>query len=316
MVPPEVIPVIGRAVAIMGATATGKSELALDLAERFGGEILSMDSRQVYRGMDIGTAKVPPEERRGILHHLIDIRDPREAHDAATHARLAREAYRTVLERRRLPIFVGGTGFYFRALFEGLAEFRVSPESLAEVRRSLRDLSTEALYRELQRVDPERTRQLSPRDRVRIARAIEIYRLTGIPISEHFRRQRPVEPIPALRVVLTMPRWDLRARIARRTRAMFQAGWVEEVERLLRQGVRWEDPGMQSLGYPEIRSLLEGREDWESVIERVIRLTQQYAKRQETFFRGMGDAWWVDVTEPGARERVFERVAEFVEKGA
>ena len=167
----------------MGATATGKSDLAIRLAERFGGEIISMDSRQVYLGLDIGTAKVPAAERRGIPHHLFDVLRPEEPNSAGSHVARATEFAGRIRRRSRLPIFVGGTGLYFRALFRGLADLDLPRADLEKARLSFKQLDTLALYEELQRNDPDRAAELSPNDRVRISRALEVWELTGRPLS-------------------------------------------------------------------------------------------------------------------------------------
>lgn len=283
-------------IAIMGATATGKSDLSLDLAVRLGGEIVSMDSRQVYIGMDIGTAKVPKSIRRGVPHHLIDILAPNEMNSAGRHAALALEASRKIHERRKIPILVGGTGLYFRAVFDGLLDLDIPKEDLCAVRESFVSKETDELYEELKRCDPERAEQLSPNDRVRITRSLEVTRLTGRPISRLFAEQKASATWEGIKIVLTAPREDLRRRIAERTRQMFQNGWIDEVRRLLQEGYQIDDPGMNSLGYGEIaRAILDGSDPLQT-LDKVITVTRQYAKRQETFFRAEEDAVWIDIT--------------------
>jgi tRNA dimethylallyltransferase len=293
-----------RCIAILGATATGKSELAIGLAERIGGEIVSMDSRQVYRGMDIGTAKVMPAEQRGIPHHLIDILNPDETNSAGRHAGLARSAVDNIAARGRIPILAGGTGLYFRALFEGLADLGIDDTALAEVRKSFDGRSTGELYADLQRLDASRARRLSPADRMRITRALEVFLLTGRTMSDHFSRQEREEHFEAVKLVLTMPRVDLRDKIARRTMKMFQAGWIDEVTGLLAAGYHSRSPGLNSLGYKEISGALEAGTNPRDELETIIMRTRQYGKRQETFFRQDSDAHWIDVTSGG-----FERDA-------
>ncbi len=290
----------------MGATATGKSDLAIRLAERFSGEIVSMDSRQVYIGMDIGTAKVPKPERWGIPHHLIDILQPDEPNSAGLHSQRAIEAIRGIHARRKLPILVGGTGLYFRAIFNGLASLSLPKDELNRVRQSFQSRDTEALYNELRQYDPARADSLSPNDRVRITRALEVILITGKPISEFFAEQEPVSPWEGPKWILTAPRAELRRRIAERTREMFEAGWVDEVRRLLESGFGSDAPGMKSLGYGEIAGALEAGTDPFKTVDHVITITCQYAKRQETFFRSEKDAFWFDVSGRDFESRIEE----------
>jgi tRNA dimethylallyltransferase len=294
----------------MGATATGKSAAGVALARRFDGEIISMDSRQVYRGLDIGTGKITADEAGGIPHHLIDILDPNETTSAGAHARRAWRAARSIAARARTVFLVGGTGLYFRAFLEGLADVAIPPQTLRALRERFEGRDTGDLYAELVRRDPERAQALSPNDRMRITRALEIAEHTGQPASEALGRETARPNVDALKLVLTMPREQLRARIAERTRAMFAAGWVAEVRRALEAGVGADAPGMNSLGYADIAAAVLSGQPPEAVLERVITLTRQYAKRQETFFRGERDAEWIDVTEAGAPARMADRVAE------
>jgi len=288
-----------RCIAVMGATATGKSALGVRLAAEFGGEVVSMDSRQVYRGMDIGTGKVTREERGGLPHHLLDVLDPGETGSAGRHAELAHSAIDEIAGRGRVPILVGGTGLYFDAVFRPFIDLGVSNDRFDEIRAEFEGRPTRDLYEELRRVDPHRAGRLSVNDRVRITRALEVFRATGMPMSDHFRKQaaRPGKGAEGfLKLVLTMPRATLRERIERRTRAMYEAGWIEEVKRLLDRGVGPDSPGMRSLGYEEIAAALAAGTDPRGTMEEVITRTHQYAKRQETYFRKEADAVWLDVS--------------------
>jgi tRNA dimethylallyltransferase len=293
----------------MGATATGKSALAMRLALRFDGEIVSMDSRQVYRGFDVGTAKPPRPDLERIPHHLIDTLDPTAPSSAGTHAGEAARLAREIDARGRVPVLAGGTGLYFRALFRGLPPVVIPRAEQTRIRAMFSDRETDELYRDLQRLDAERARALSPRDRLRIARALEIIAYTGRPASEALRRREPDPGLAHLKVVLSMPRPQLREHIATRTRALFDAGWPDEVRRLLAAGVPPDCPAMQGLGYADIARALAAGRDPRGCIDAVIQSTRQYAKRQETFFRSESDALWEDVTEPGCGGRV-ERLAE------
>jgi tRNA dimethylallyltransferase len=299
----------------MGATATGKSAAAIALAHRFAGEVVSMDSRQVYRGMDIGTGKVLPEEREGIPHHLIDILEPTQRSSAGRHAALAIRATREIHARGRLPLLVGGTGLYFRALFQGLVDVTIPQEVRREIREAFEGVPTEALLDELRALDPARAAQLAPRDRTRITRALEIIRWTGRPVTRVFQERHTAPPdLTPLRLVLTMPRPLLRETVAERTRSLFDRGWPGEVRRLLDAGVPVGAPGMNSLGYRPLAEAITAGRSPDDVLPDVIARTRQYAKRQETFFRREPDAGWVDVSVAGWARDVARRVAGFAER--
>ncbi|UCG52989.1 MAG: tRNA (adenosine(37)-N6)-dimethylallyltransferase MiaA [Candidatus Latescibacterota bacterium] len=299
-----------NAVAIMGATAIGKSDLAIRLAERIDGEIISMDSRQVYRGLDIGTGKVPHEDLQRVPHHLIDILDPSELNTAGTHLARALEAQEAIRARGRIPVFAGGTGLYFRVLFRGLIDVGVPDDELRDLRDTFATRSTTELYQELLRLDPERAASLSKNDRQRIVRSLEIYHHTGKSHTRYLAEGTGSASWQGLKIVLTMPRPMLRSRVAERTRQMFDDGWVDEVKVLLARGITLDAPAMNSLGYDVIaRAILKG-EDPMSTVDSIITRTQQYAKRQETFFRSEVDALWFDVSDPVAQHRIEQRVRE------
>lgn len=295
-----------RCIAVMGATATGKSALGVRLARRLGGEVVSMDSCQVYRGMDIGTGKITPAETVGVRHHLLDILDPDESGSAGRHAELAREAVADIAGRGLVPVLVGGTGLYFDAFLHPFIDPGVPSQQFDAIRSGFEGRDTGELYAELAGVDPARAEKLSANDRVRITRALELYLATGVPMSELLAEQRAQEaPGDGLELVLTMPREKLRDRIARRTRALYEAGWVEEVRRLEAAGYGPSSPGMRSLGYEEIGAALGAGDDPADTAGTVITRTQQYAKRQETYFRRFSEAVWLDVSDPDFNERAL-----------
>ncbi|ABM61449.1 tRNA (adenosine(37)-N6)-dimethylallyltransferase MiaA [Halorhodospira halophila] len=278
---------------IMGPTAVGKSELALSLAERLGGEIVSVDSAQIYRGLDIGTAKPSPAVRARCPHHLIDIRDPAERYSAAEFARDAQAAIAAIRSRGRLPVLVGGTGLYFQALQHGLSPM---PAADAQVRAELEAeeaaYGVQALHRRLQAVDPESAARLHPNDSQRIQRALEVHRLTGRPLSQVQREpgQPGLTEMP-LKIILEPPeRAWLHRRIEARFRAMLAAGLVGEVVALHRRGDLSEElPAVRAVGYRQIWHYLEGACDYRTMIRRGLRATRQYAKRQITWLRGQTD---------------------------
>jgi tRNA dimethylallyltransferase len=302
-----------RSIAIMGATAVGKSELAVTLAQSFDGEVVSMDSRQVYRGFDVGTGKLSPVERARVPHHLIDVADAEDAWSAGRHATLAERTVREVAARGRVPILAGGTGMYFRALFGGLVDITIPKDELARIRAALDPRTTDELYRRLLVEDPARAGELSPNDRVRIARALELIDYTGVPASELYARQSlPSDDIVYLKLVLFRPRSQSRERVAERTRALFAAGWPLEVSTLLAGGVSVDAPAMKGLGYRSIARAIQDGLDPVSCLDAVIVETQRYAKRQETFFRSERDAVWIDVSNEAWEGRVDERVRAFL----
>jgi len=280
-----------HAVAVVGPTASGKSALSLSIAdalEKQGGppvELLCCDSVQVYRGFDIGTAKPSPEERRRRPHHLLDVADPSTQFDAAAWARVARQVISEIIARGALPVIVGGTGLYFRALRQGIFD---APRPDLEIRRRHRESADQmglpALHAELARVDPESAARVSPTDLVRISRALEIYEQTGTAMSVLWKLSRPADPIDTLTVLMDPPLDVLRLRIAERTAAMLAAGLVEEVT-ALRQVVPADARCLQSIGYREVGQMLDGVLPLEALETEISRNTVAFARRQRTWFR-------------------------------
>lgn len=281
---------------VLGPTAVGKSALALELAEAFGGEIVSADALQVYRGFDIGTAKPTPEERRRVRHHLIDVLDPAQPYSAGEFARRARAAIGEIEGRGRLPVVAGGSGLYLRALTEGISPVpRGDPEVRAELRRRLDAEGLEPLAAELARLDPETAARLAPGDTQRVLRALEVAVVSGRPLSRWIARQPfGTERVPALKIGLTLPRAILYDRITRRAVRMVERGWVEEVEGLLQQGCRPDAPAFQAIGYRQIAAHVLGERSLTSALEETIRETRRFAKRQLTWFRREPDVEWHD----------------------
>jgi tRNA dimethylallyltransferase len=297
-----------EALAIIGPTAVGKSRLALALAGKLGGEIVSIDSRQAYCRIDIGTAKPSKSDREKIPHHLVDVLELDEKNDAERFAHMARIAVRDIFERTRLPILVGGSGLYLHALLNGFFEVGLDPGERAQFAESVGQIPTPALFRRLEANDPESARRIHRNDRYRIVRALEVYALTGVPLSEHFRRQDAEasrEHFDCRKIGLTVPRQILYERINERTKNMLDGGWIEEVERLLDEGADPGWPGLRSLGYPEVISLVRGEHSRQETYERVARLTRRYAKRQVTWFRKVEGVVWFDALRPDLEERVL-----------
>jgi tRNA dimethylallyltransferase len=286
--------VIAPLIAILGATATGKSEVALALAESLAGEIVNADALQVYRGFDVGTAKPSPEERARVPHHLIDILDPHERWSAGEFARRARAAIAGIEERGHVPIVVGGSGLYLRALFEGISPIPPGdPEVRSELRRALAEEGLAALAAELARVDPETAARLGAGDTQRILRALEVARVSGRPLSSWIAEQPfGTQRVDAVRVGLTLPRSVLYDRIAGRVARMVEEGWVEEVARLLARGLDPGLPAFQAIGYRQIVRHLEGEWSLEQAVGETVKATRRFAKRQETWFRREPDVTW------------------------
>ena len=279
------------AILLMGPTASGKSALALALAERFGGEIISVDSAQIYRGMDIGTAKPDAATRARVPHHLIDVIDPTEAYSAARFAREALATIAAIRARGRVPILAGGTMLYFKALSEGLSTLPgADPAVRAELdARAVRE-GWPALHAELARVDPTTAARLEPGDSQRIQRALEVWQLAGEPLSALQGHRHRAEPLGPARWVALVPsdRARLHEAIARRFDAMLGAGLIDELRALRRRyRLEVELPSMRCLGYRQAWAHLEGQIDAATLRERGIAATRQLAKRQFTWLRAL-----------------------------
>ena len=274
-------------IAVLGPTACGKSALAIALAERYGGEIISCDSAAVYRRFDIGTDKVPMAERRGIPHHLIDVADPADEYTAARFGQEAAEVARAVVARRRVPILAGGTGFYFRALTRGLFP---GPGRDQALRDRLGEIAArrgvEFLHRMVARVDPPSASRIQSRDRVRLVRALEVFFLTGVPLTSHFAGT--VSPLPELRTIgllVGVPAPVLNDRIILRVDEQFRRGLVDEARALIDSGV---PPGVRpfgSLGYRQVLEHLRGVRGGAETRDLIVRETRKYARRQLIWFR-------------------------------
>lgn len=294
-------------VAVAGPTASGKSALAIHLALRFSGEVINCDSMQVYRGFDIGTAKVPEGERRGVRHHLIDIREPQNAYSAGDFARDAAEAIAGITSRDRLPIVAGGTGFYFDALFDGLFE---GPGRHEAYRRILARRSPKVLHALLQRQDPEAAQRIHPNDRNKLVRALEICRIERQPLTAaHERGRQGLTGYRVLRLVLDPPRADVYARIDVRCEQMFAAGLIEETARLSAEYPPHCQPFL-GVGYRESLQVLAGELSTSEALAAAQQASRRYAKRQWTWFRRWPSAVRLDGF--GDETRIFEAAASVV----
>ena len=306
-----------RALALMGPTASGKTALALDWAERFGGEIVSVDSALVYRGLDIGAAKPDAAEQARARHHMLDLREPWETYSAADFARDARAAIDGIVARGRLPILAGGTGLYFHALLEGLAAMPAAdPDVRAAIEADARARGWPALHAELAGVDPAAAARIGRNDPQRIQRALEVWRLSGRPISAWQQAAvtgRTRLPLRVLKLVVApAERAVLHGRIARRFDAMLAAGFLDEVRALralpaLRAHPAPRDlPAIRAVGYRQAWEFLDGQGSAADLRERGIAATRQLAKRQLTWLRGELDARWFDpATQAAGLERAI-----------
>ena len=283
-------------IAIVGPTASGKSALAVWLAEKLSGEVVACDSTQLFRGFDIGTAKPLSDERRGIPHHLIDVLEPHENSTAGGYCEMARAVLADLRTRSRVPVLSVGTGLYFRALLEGLAELPQRSESLRErLRTSAREHPTDHLHRLLQRLDPETAAKVAPADEQKLIRAVEVCLLARKPVSQLHRSGRtPLEGWRVMKIGLRQPRVQLYDRIHKRADSMLERGWLQEVRSLIRHGARENAKPFDFIGYRELRAVAEGKLSLEDARAAIEQSTRQYAKRQITWFRKEGDVQWFE----------------------
>jgi tRNA dimethylallyltransferase len=296
---------------IVGPTGSGKSALAMIVAERLGAEIVNADSRQLYAGMDIGTAKPSAEERGRVPHHLIDVRTPERPLDVAEFVAMGRAAILDIARRGRKALVVGGSGFYLRALRGGIFS---GPSASSEIRAELEEIAAERgipfLHDELMKIDPPSASRIQRNDLYRIVRALEVHRITGIPISIHQERHRFAErEFDTLTIALEVPRAQLYDGINKRFDAMVAEGFVEEVRRLVAAGYSPERAPLNSIGYREVASFIRGEITLAEAVDLAKRKTRQFAKRQLTWFHNEENVTWVDAHR-GA-EQALMRFEEF-----
>lgn len=295
---------------VTGATATGKTRVGVELAERINAEILSMDSMAIYRGMDIGTAKPDPELLRRVPHHLLDIVDPTEEFSVSQYTAMAHQIVASLRSRGKQALFVGGTPLYLKALVRGLypgppADWRFRREAEREARR----LGVEALHRQLAALDPLAAAKLHPHDLRRIIRALEVFHLTGKPLSHqqlHFEEGRPADQCRVF--VLRWPRALLHERIQQRVKNMLQRGLIDEVRQLLVRYGTLSRTAAQAVGYREVQRYLAGEWTYEQTEEAILVRTRQFARRQETWFRHLSECTWVEMRDGESPAEVAERI--------
>jgi tRNA dimethylallyltransferase len=284
-----------RLVAIVGPTATGKSALGISLARRFDGEIVSCDSTAVYRGFDIGTDKVPAAEQRGIPHHMVDVVDPTEEYSAARYAREAARVIRDITARGKLPILVGGTGFYYRALTRGLFE---GPGRDEDLRRRLERVASrrgpDYLHRWLARVDPASAARIQAPDVKRVVRALEVWLVTGRPLTDHFAETAsPLPDYDVTAIALQIPMEQTAERVARRVHAQFEQGLLDEIRALLARGIPETALPFTGLVYRQAIEHLHGVRNEAETRELIVRENRQYSRRQLIWFRKEPNLRWI-----------------------
>jgi tRNA dimethylallyltransferase len=297
---------------IVGATASGKSDVGVLLAEWLRGEIISLDSMAIYRGMDIGTAKPAAEQRERIPHHLIDIADPNESYSVSRYRDLALRTIDEIRSRDRVPIFVGGTALYLKALLRGIfegppADWNFRRDVMSEVER----VGMEPLFKRLQQVDPLAAHKLHPQDQRRIIRALEVYKQTGVPIS-HWQQEFEVGTSSERCRVFSLrhPRPVLHERIARRVQEMFARGLVAEVRGLLDRWKELSHTAMQAVGYREVIEHLRGNADLKTTMEQALIRTRRFARHQETWFRGLTECRMIDIPADASAESIARHLTE------
>lgn len=283
-------------IVLTGPTAVGKTALSIGLAKAVNGEIISADSMQVYRGMDIGTAKIRPEQMQGVPHHLIDELNPEEPFNVAVFKEYCDRYIQEIYNRGKIPILVGGTGFYIQAVLYDIqfTETETDEAYRDKLQRFAETHGADALHQKLQEVDPEAAKKIHPNNQKRVIRALEYYHQTGQPISEHNETESGKEsPYQFRYYVLSLPREILYERINQRVNQMKQEGLVEEVAGLLKRGCTRDLVSMQGLGYKEIIQALEGEISMDAAFDKIKQETRHFAKRQFTWFRRERDVTWI-----------------------
>ena len=300
-----------KIIVICGPTGIGKTSVAIEVARHFNGQIIGADSMQIYKYMDIGTAKPTAEEQAQVVHHMVDIVTPEEPFDAARYAELARHVIVDLYEHYILPFVVGGTGLYIKALLHGLFEDDVSDPHIREkLKAEAQTLGIDTLHQRLCHLDPDTARRLHPNDTYRILRALEVVEASGKPISRHHREHRfAVQPFDTLQIGLEMQRELLYERINQRVDAMFAAGFLEEVKNLLARGYAADLKAMQSIGYRHLVDTIQGRISTKECLFTLKRDHRRYAKRQLTWFKADPEIVWKS---PQQVEEIIRLIDKFI----
>ncbi|WP_462409336.1 tRNA (adenosine(37)-N6)-dimethylallyltransferase MiaA [Neobacillus sp. Marseille-QA0830] len=301
---------------IIGPTAVGKTKLSIELAKRFNGEIISGDSMQIYRGMDIGTAKIKPEEMEGIPHHLIDIKEPDESFSVAEFQQLVRAKIMEISQKGKLPMMVGGTGLYIQSVIYDyqFSDVTGNQEFRSKLEEKAKEIGNEALHRQLVEIDPESAAKIHPNNVRRVIRALEIHYLSGENDSQKRSAQdrQPSLLYNTAIIGLTMDREKLYERINTRVDLMASEGLLKEVEGLYNQGLR-DCQSIQAIGYKEIYDYLDDQVSWEQAVENLKQNSRRYAKRQLTWFRNKMDVKWFDTTNVNNFSKKIDEISHYVE---
>ena len=292
-------------IALVGATATGKTAVGMLLAEALDTEIIGCDSRQVYRRLDIGSAKPTPAERRRVRHHLVDVADPDERYSAARYREEVVALLPAFASRARAPLFVGGTGLYLRAAIQGLCP---APAALPGLRRwitAIGQMLPGGLHQLLAHVDAAAAARIHPHDNFRLNRALEVFYLSGLTLTEHHQRHRDGRPSSAIRIfAIDLPGAEIRRRINQRLEVMMVTGFLDEARNLLDEGVDPALPALRAVGYPELFAHLRGETTLDAALEAIRRATWQYARRQLTWFRGERRVSWIPASAETSEEAI------------
>jgi tRNA dimethylallyltransferase len=298
-----------RILTIVGPTAVGKTSLAIEIAERTSGEIISADSRQIYKFLTIGTAKPTDKQRKKIRFHLIDFIYPGDDYSCGQFARDAEAKITEVLKRKQRPIVCGGTGLYIRALFNPLHRLPASDKKIKEeLINKLNRYGVEYLYKKLLTIDPEWARRVTPKDKQRILRGLEVHELTGRPLSRLLKRKKRKSKHQALYIGLTIPRDELYKRINVRFEDMIEQGLVDEVKSLLKEGITPGSNALRTIGYHEIVEYLQGNTTLGEAIDKAQRRTRNFAKRQITWFSKIRGLKWYNPDDPTTLDSVIQRL--------
>ncbi len=281
-----------KIIVILGPTASGKSEMAVKIAKKFRGEIISADSRQIYKGIDVGTAKIAKKEMKGIPHHLLDVVSPDKILTLAQYQKQTLAAIKKILKKGKLPIICGGTGLYIQAMVDNLRipEVPPNPKIRAKIEKEIARNGLAAIYKKLLKLDPECEKFIDPKNPRRIIRALEVCLITKKPFSELRQKNKPLFKV--LQIGLKIPMEKLRERINKRADGQIKAGLLKEVRRLAKK-YPWTLPSMSGLGYKEFKNYLDDKEDLKTAIETLKKNTRQYAKRQMTWFRKDKRIKWI-----------------------
>jgi tRNA dimethylallyltransferase len=300
-----------KAVALFGPTGVGKTALSLKLAQISNAQIISVDSMQVYRYMDIGTAKILPNEQNGIVHHLIDVVNPDEPFTAGDFKRFSEDKIIDIAKQGKTPLLVGGTGFYFSTLINGIVEIPKIDEELRERLRSLLEKrGKEWIFRMLEIIDYELSLKLSMNDSQRVLRGLEVFFGTGRKLSDYYKEERNnLDNVSYLKIALNIPRDLLYERINRRVDVMIEAGLENEVRKLLEMGYTRNDWGMKGIGYVEFLDYFDGKCSFQEAVDKIKQNSRHYAKRQLTWFRKMDDVHWYS---PNQEEEILSLVKDFL----